>query len=190
MGYITEHKRLAKPKNANTFYRKFISEDILDLLEKSSSVEADDGSFTFNLPLDIVPASRPRLGRGIAYTAEPYNSFKKVLSEFFASTLGDYLLTSFHDVPLRLELVVGYKIPKSYSKKKRADLLGQYKITTPDCDNVVKCVEDALEQSGIIGNDSTIAIVTVTKLWAEDYSSTIKVNKLQRLPTTGDTYDH
>lgn len=72
------------------------------------------------------------------------------------------------DVPLKLVLWCGYPIPKSDSKKKRADKL--YGITRPtvkpDLSNVLKSVEDAL--NGIAySDDSQITELCVCKFYAE-----------------------
>ena len=64
--------------------------------------------------------------------------------------------------PLDGATVVFYlPMPKSWSKKKKAALVGQPHRQKPDLDNLMKALGDAL-----YGDDSTIAAICLSKVWA------------------------
>ena len=74
---------------------------------------------------------------------------------------------------LRLDWTAYFVPPPSWSKKKRAAMLGQQHRQVPDRDNIDKAVLDALwprskkVATGGQGDDSAIAAGTIGKWWAE-----------------------
>jgi Holliday junction resolvase RusA-like endonuclease len=71
-------------------------------------------------------------------------------------------------IPQTLELhgssvTFGIPVPKSWTKKKKAQMLGEYHQQTPDLDNLIKALGDAM-----YSDDSHIARICATKVWAED----------------------
>lgn len=68
---------------------------------------------------------------------------------------------------------MGYKIPKSYSKKKKKSLINQGYPYKPDVDNIAKAILDSL--NGIAyKDDSQVTCITVFKQYAEE--DFVKVN--------------
>lgn len=59
-------------------------------------------------------------------------------------------------------------MPKSWSKKKRAELLGQPHQQKPDVDNLTKALLDA-----VLKDDSGVWDIRTTKRWANEGSITI-----------------
>ena len=63
-----------------------------------------------------------------------------------------------------------YTPPKSWSQKKALSQLGQYKITKPDADNVIKAILDGLNGLAY-KDDNLVAVVECCKRYAiEDYT--------------------
>lgn len=56
-------------------------------------------------------------------------------------------------------------MPKTWSKKKRAEMLGQPHRQRPDVDNMLKALQDAVHEE-----DSHIWNVEITKLWSNNGS--------------------
>jgi Holliday junction resolvase RusA-like endonuclease len=54
-------------------------------------------------------------------------------------------------------------IPKSWNKRKKAEMLNKPHRQKPDLDNLIKALGDAL-----YGDDSSIASITAHKQWAEE----------------------
>ena len=117
----------------------------------------------FNISIDPVPASRPRVARYGTYYAPRYEQYRKNLANIIAR-LGT--TTDIYYSALRLEVTFIMPFPKSYSKKKRSDLDGDYCYTKPDLDNLEKALYDAM--NGIIyKDDCQIVEHTVRKIWGE-----------------------
>ncbi len=74
-------------------------------------------------------------------------------------------------------MLLSIPMPKSWSKKKKAEHLGKYHAQKPDSDNYAKAVLDQL--NGIYYNDDAqVSVLTVVKLWAVRGQINIKVEQL------------
>ncbi len=63
--------------------------------------------------------------------------------------------------------MVGYEIPKSYSKKKKKKLMNQGYPHKPDVDNIAKAILDSL--NGIAyKDDAQVTCATIFKKYAEE----------------------
>lgn len=73
---------------------------------------------------------------------------------------------------IRLSVLYTFGFPKSYSKKKRLELLGDYHIFKPDLDNLLKFHKDGL--NGILYTDDcqVCCYGYVIKKWGE-FASTV-----------------
>jgi Holliday junction resolvase RusA-like endonuclease len=103
-----------------------------------------------------IPASRPRFTKsGRAYTAEPYKSYKANLAK-------------------KLEMLMGElpEIPDAGTKERTAYLKAhRYQLSLKiyrekaigDVDNYAKSVMDALQDAGVIANDSQIDTAHIVK---------------------------
>jgi len=77
---------------------------------------------------------------------------------------------------LELNLIFCLPIPKSISKKKRADL--HYVTKKPDVDNLAKAVMDAINNVGIWEDDSQIAVLRVSKIYSEEQRCIITIREI------------
>lgn len=169
--------------------RKLLQGQYLDdVVRRVSSILSDsaNGAGKLVVPCSLVPASRPRSGPYGSYLADPYKSYKTFLTSVFSRLLVDGVLPPppLPEVPVFFSVEAYYSFPKSYSKKKRADLMqsGGYKITTPDVDNLEKAVLDALVQSGAILDDRYVVNSNTTKMWTEEPSDYFTLSVHSILP--------
>ena len=72
--------------------------------------------------------------------------------------LGDRVYMEFH-LPM----------PKSWSKKKKLDLVGEPNLARPDLDNMIKSVGDCLKK-----DDQTIHEIIAKKFWSEESTLILK----------------
>tara|TARA_Y100001951_G_C11295317_1_gene275131 strand:+ start:4176 stop:4538 length:363 start_codon:yes stop_codon:yes gene_type:complete len=72
--------------------------------------------------------------------------------------LGDKVYMEFH-LPM----------PKSWSKKKKIDMVGECHMSKPDLDNMIKSVGDCLKK-----DDQTIHEIIAKKFWAEESTLVLK----------------
>lgn len=121
----------------------------------------------FTIPGEPRGKARPRWGNGRTYTPRKTVEYEKRVKSCFLSAGGKLL-----DGEIRAELRAYYGIPKSASKRARADMLcGKTRPTKkPDLDNVAKIVLDSL--NGLAYKDDA-AVVELTA--EKHYSETPRV---------------
>ena len=83
------------------------------------------------------PAPRPRVTKFGTYNDTKYTAYKKVLRLVASAQIKEQL-----DGAVKIEMIFQIKIPKSWSKKKKAGY--KKEIPVGDCDNYAKSVKDAL----------------------------------------------
>lgn len=71
-----------------------------------------------------------------------------------------------------------FTVPKSVSKKKRAELMNAPFPHKPDCDNLAKSILDAL--NGIaFDDDMQVIMLTVTKFYSETAKTVVTIGELE-----------
>jgi len=109
----------------------------------------------YRIPICPIPTPRPRLGKYGVYNEPKYKSYKQSIIQYL-SLLNiprldyDYLHAKFY-IPY----------PKSAPKKSLIDCCPLR--SNFDCDNVIKGLMDALEQSNTIDNDRQISSLFIEK---------------------------
>ena len=104
----------------------------------------------------IQPKQRPRfMRRGSfiqTYTPEPTLKYQKLVADSYLEKYGNLKeLTG----ALVMDIVAYFSVPKSYSKKKKAELYGKPNtLHNGDIDNVAKSILDGL--NGVAYTDDTI----------------------------------
>lgn len=106
------------------------------------------------------PKPRPRVTRRRTYTPEKYNAYRNDLR----------LLAGSFRLPDAFRVTYHMPMPKSWSKKKRAEMNGQPHQQKPDLDNIDKGLLDALHDS-----DQAVWHLDSKKLWAETGSIELEV---------------
>ena len=110
------------------------------------------------IKIDITPIGKPRMTQRDKWQQRPavmrYRAFKDLIN-LKCNKLG---------FELPAELIAQYHIPmpKSWSKKKKKEMLGKPHQQKPDIDNINKAVMDALAKE-----DSFVYSVNCQKYWTE-----------------------
>ena len=111
-------------------------------------------------PITPKPTPRPRVGKFGAYYPKEYQAYKDQLKQLAA-----LICKEKHEGPISMRIEFYMPIPASLSKKKKLDLVDQWHIKKPDCDNLAKGVKDALE--GIAyDNDSQVCELIIRKRYS------------------------
>ena len=116
------------------------------------------------LNIDIM--AKPRMTRRDKFPpprpcVKKYWKFKDELiayAEKEGFVLGDKVYMEFH-LPM----------PKSWSKKKKAQMSGEFHMSKPDLDNMIKSVGDCLKK-----DDQTIHEIIAKKFWSEESTLVLK----------------
>ncbi|RDD72921.1 RusA family crossover junction endodeoxyribonuclease [Paracoccus versutus] len=109
------------------------------------------------------PKQRPRMTRyGAVYTPAETQAFERLVARH-AKASGAKPVSG----PVQVEITSVFPIPKSWTKKRKAESDGQPHVQRPDLDNLVKCVLDGL--NGVaFADDSQVHSVTSRKIWSSE----------------------
>lgn len=119
---------------------------------------------------DPIPLQRARAGKNRFYDPQ-YVAKKNFAYEFMSHVPLDRVINS----PMSFDLIFVIKIPKSWSKKKKAKFLDQPHTQTPDVDNLIKFIFDSLN-SRVFVDDSQIFKVEAMKMWGEKGKTIMEIN--------------
>lgn len=99
---------------------------------------------------------------GAVYTPAATQAFERLVARH-AKACGAKPVSG----PVHVEITSVFPIPKSWTKKRKADAEGQPHVQRPDLDNLVKCVLDGL--NGVaFADDSQVHSVTSRKVWSSE----------------------
>lgn len=123
------------------------------------------------------PQARPKFFRNKAGFTGTYSPKTDWFGLVYGETLKQKnLLKNRLSGALCVVLRFGMPIPKSISKKKRANL---YFVTKkPDVDNLAKAVMDAINNAGIWEDDSQVAVLEVSKTYSDEPGCNIIIEEL------------
>lgn len=118
-----------------------------------------------------------KFGRnGIKYTPRDMVEYANLVKLSFINKYPDWNINNFADKPLKAEISVFMPVPQSYSKKKKEQALSNHirPIVKPDCDNIAKNINDAL--NGIVyPDDKQIVNLTVNKFYSNCEYVSVKI---------------
>ena len=118
-----------------------------------------------------------RIGKGVrTYEQKADTAFKTVIKKALLSAYAGKPL----ERAIRLRMVACFKVPKSYSKKRReACLSGTERPTKkPDLDNIVKAVQDAMNGTAY-GDDCQVVEFTCRKVYSEEEGLKITIEEVE-----------
>lgn len=118
-----------------------------------------------------------------AYTPDGTVSYENLVRLEYRRQCQDYRFQE--GVPLDVRIMAYYDIPKSVSKKKRQQIISHKlrPLKKPDCDNIIKCVLDALNQIAY-KDDAQVVDCHVRKFYSEN--PRIEVLIMESLPGAED----
>ena len=135
-------------------------------------------SISFALSLAPMGAQRTRSAGKFHYTPPKYRQWLKdfcaemqVARRYGGINIAD-------KVPVQLDVIAIFEIPKSRRKGKNAIKAGSWHIQTPDSDNVTKAVADGLTQAGFWPDDAQAAWMSCRKVWGDVAGMEIHVREL------------
>ena len=113
-----------------------------------------------------------------AYTPKKTKDFEDAILNAFLESIPTNRKKPYYEKEVQLcaEISIYTAIPKSYSKKKRADCLWGYIAPTkkPDIDNICKSIFDALNGYAY-ADDSQIILLHAKKSYAEEPHVTVSI---------------
>jgi Holliday junction resolvase RusA-like endonuclease len=136
---------------------------------------------TFSVPGVPTPKGRPRMTRrGRVYTPAKTVAYERTVSivaQEAKSRLGGGML---FEGPVMVTIHCYFAVPKSWSRKRKAEMLHQPHTQLPDLDNLIKSVLDGMNHAhNIWADDKQVAAVTATKHWAEESSVLVRIENIE-----------
>ena len=126
---------------------------------------------TFVIPGPAKSKDRPRINRntGRVYTLGATSKYEKLVKESYGDN------PCFEDQFISIKILFKFEVPKSYSKKKRAEALaGNLRPTKADIDNYIKSVLDGLNKVAFL-DDRYICSITAEKIFAEESEVIVEI---------------
>lgn len=128
------------------------------------------------------PQARPKVFHKVLKSGRPFVSTFSPKTDWFhlvytESLKQKNLLKNRLSGALRLNLIFCLPIPKSASKKKRAEM--HFVSKRPDVDNLAKAVMDAINQVGIWEDDSQVAKLEIEKVYSDEPRCLITIEELE-----------
>lgn len=120
---------------------------------------------------------RGRGGQTFSYTPEGTILYENLIKTCYRQDAGQVI---FNDgQPLKVTILAFYPVPKSYSKKKKQQMLKDELFPTkkPDIDNIAKCVLDALNKVAY-RDDTQVVELRMEKHYAEVPRVEVKIEEI------------
>ena len=136
----------------------------------------------FEVPGTPRGKQRPRVvrqnGRTISFTPDQTVQYENLVRWCYKTAENSKRFPD--DMPLKVIINAYYEIPKSASKKKRAQMLdGELRPTKkPDADNIAKIICDAL--NGIAYRDDAQVVTCIIQKWySEEPSVSVEIEEIE-----------
>ena len=129
----------------------------------------------FSIPGPAQAKQRPRVNRntGRIYTPGATHKYEKLVKESYGDN------PCFENQFISIKILFKFEVPKSYSKKKRAEALaGNIRPTKADIDNYIKSVLDGLNKVGFL-DDRYICSIEASKIFAEEAETIVEINSMK-----------
>ena len=125
----------------------------------------------FTIPGPAQAKQRPRMNirTGRIYTPSATHKYEKLVKESYGDN------PCFENQFINIKILFKFEVPKSYSKKERAEALtGNLKPTKGDIDNYIKSVLDGLNKVAFL-DDRYICSITAEKIFAEESETIVEI---------------
>lgn len=128
---------------------------------------------TFTIPGKPFAKQRPRATRtGRVYTPSETVSFERQVAQIAMPHFPQPLAG-----PVSVTIRATFAPPKSWSKRKTAEMIHRPHTQRPDLDNCAKAILDGLNRIAWMG-DEQVAEITVSKVWGTTAQTVVHVEEL------------
>jgi Holliday junction resolvase RusA-like endonuclease len=127
------------------------------------------------VPGNPVPKARPRVTYHGTFTPKKTKDYEELVQYCWLEQSGKRFPD---DAMLEMDVKAYFQIPKSFSKKRRAEMEGRWHTSRPATDNLVKCAADSLNGAAY-KDDSVICRVTATKAYSVDPRLEIIIKEME-----------
>lgn len=116
--------------------------------------------------VEAIGKARPRLSRYGVYTPKKTTDYENLIRAKFAEQ-NPKISQELLECNVIANIVVGYAVPPSYSKKHKAEVINKGYPQKPDLDNIAKAILDGLNGVAYL-DDKQVVCMTIYKQFAEE----------------------
>ena len=133
------------------------------------------------LPMQSPPTKTAQQGARTTKTGRHYidPELKSIKDQYRQALISHKPASPINNQPVRLIAKFLYPTTKNTSH-------GQPKTTKPDCDNLIKTLQDALQECGFFNNDCQVASLIVEKFHSDVTGIYLKIESLPSPVPLGD----
>lgn len=137
--------------------------------DASTTYNEKTNTIHFKVVAPIVGKQRPRFNRytGRTYTPSKTHNYESAVKAAYITKypVGQWVLN--REQPISIAMDIHFKMPDSWSRKKKERMTGKLCNKKPDIDNIIKSVTDALNGVAYPDDSQICEIRTVRKVWDE-----------------------
>lgn len=130
-------------------------------------------SITFTIPGKPFAWRRPRSNGKVRFKDAGTEAHEVVLQSIALQHFPEPLRG-----PVKLTVRAVFSIPKSWPKKKAAELLWRHHTQKPDLSNIIKQIEDALNRVAWVDDGQICAYGDCAKVWGDRDETVVHVEAL------------
>lgn len=122
-----------------------------------------------------VGKGRPRFSRYGTYTPQKTKDYEEYVKQCYKNKYNIKQRPT--EKPLNAKITAYFKVPTSYSNKKKKELIGQPHAKRPDIDNIIKIIFDSLNGLAY-KDDNQITKIEVEKLYGEEPKVVLEIKEV------------
>lgn len=138
-------------------------------------------SIKFTVMGTVVGKQRPRYNRFTerTYTPRKTHKYENVVKAAYTTKYPSGMWVQNKEQPISIELDIHFKMPDSWSRKKKEKYCGKYCLKHIDLDNIYKSVTDSLNGVAYPDDSQIVYIQAVRKVWDTEELINISLTEME-----------
>ena len=138
-------------------------------------------TINFKVNGTVVGKQRPRFNRftGRTYTPSKTHKYENVVKAAYITKYPSGMWVQSKEQPISIELEIHFKMPDSWSRKKKERNCGKYSLKHIDLDNIYKSVTDSLNGVAYPDDSQIVYIQAVRKVWDNEEFINITLTEME-----------
>tara|TARA_R100001163_G_C5023676_1_gene165813 strand:+ start:553 stop:972 length:420 start_codon:yes stop_codon:yes gene_type:complete len=120
--------------------------------------------YFINIPGTPIPRA-VKFSRFGSYNTKRVRNWMDLVRDMAKVEVVSKRLTADKGIPVNVFITAHMPLPKATAKKRIPDLIGNPHIKTPDTDNLIKPIKDALTEANVWADDNQVWKIQATKIY-------------------------
>ncbi len=130
--------------------------------------------YFINIPGTPIPRA-VKFSRFGSYNTKRVRNWMDLVRDMAKVEVVSKRLTASQGIPVNIFINAHMPLPKATAKKRIPDLIGNPHIKTPDTDNLIKPIKDALTEAGMWDDDCQVYDIQATKINAKPEEGRVEI---------------